>query len=292
MADNQRIAILLERNERGLHPAAAELYGLAMRLTAAENIVAFMADAAASYPAAAFAKSLFVATREAAAALLLISATPFGKQLAPYLAVHFETGLSADCTDFCWTQDGKLRQIRPAFDGAALAWVLTEDSLPRIATVRPGAFKALPIPETLRPLPLMPQALPGLTAGKRRPLPPSDDLGRADRVIAIGGGLTKKEDVALFAAIAERYHAVLACSRALTERGWMPRSRQIGLSGSAVRPAVLVTFGISGSLQFLAGIQQAATVIAVNNDPQAPIFAIAQQSILGDLYEIAPRLLD
>lgn len=292
MKPTTRIAILLEQDEKGLHPVASELYGLATRLTNAESIVALVADASMPYPAAAFAESLLDAVKGLDAALLLIGATPFSKQIAPYLAVSFETGLSADCTDFCWTPDGRLRQIRPAFDGAALAWVLTENSLPRIATVRPGAFRSVPLPENVSPLPLKPSVLPGLEVGERRPLPPADDIARAERIIAIGGGLQKKEEVALFAAIADRYHAALACSRAITERGWMPQSRQIGLSGHAVRPAVLITFGISGSTQFLAGVQQAAKMIAVNNDPQAPIFAIAQQSILGDLYEIAQKLLD
>ena len=290
MRNGGRIAIVLERDARGPLPIAYELYGLAHSLGAPEDIVALMVNTDAPFPAAAYAANAFAALRKMDAVLLLIGATHFGRQLAPYLAVRFETGLSADCTDFCWTAEGRLRQIRPAFDGAALAWVFTESACPRIATVRPGAFNPKELPESLMRMALRPEKLPGLTFQARRPLESSGNISNAKRIIAIGGGIRRREDVAMFERLADRLDAALACSRVLSERGWMPQARQIGLSGHMVRPELLVTFGISGSAQFLAGIRHAPYIIAVNSNPHASIFAHAQQAILGDLYQIIPHI--
>ena len=116
-------------------------------------------------------------------------------------------------------------------------------------------------------------------------------IGDCRLLVAAGRGVKKKEDLEMLYHLAEILGGELACSRALVEKGWMPPERQIGISGNSVRPECLITFGISGTVQFMAGMRQAKRIIAVNSDPEARIFQIAHHPICGNLYEIVPELI-
>ena len=247
----------------------------------------------ASFCPDAAAAAVCDCVRALSPAALLFGATPEGRSIAPLVAVAFETGLTADCTSL-YLDDGLLVQVRPAFGGNVMAEILTRTARPQMVTVRPGVLhypakpsarpprilrRAAPCPTALRPLGFAPQEQTG-------------DIAGAKFLLAIGNGAASKEQVALFRGYAERLGAALASSRALVEKGLMPLSEQIGLSGKAVAPELLIACGISGSVQFCAGIGGAKRIIAINSDPNAPIFSAAHEYIVGDMYELLPALLE
>lgn len=223
-------------------------------------------------------------------AVVLLGATPEARAIAPGTAVRFQTGLTADCTQL-EMRDGNLIQVRPAFGGNLMAQIITKWSRPQMATVRGGMIK-----NTLRSggkTEILHLKKPMQTGSKILNFLPQEEemtIQQEKRLVAIGAGLARREDVAIIREFAQSIGAGLASSRALVERGWMPVSRQIGLSGSSVSCDLLITLGVSGSVQFLAGVQGAKKIIAVNSDPQARIFDVAHYGLVEDLYELVPAL--
>ena len=176
-----------------------------------------------------------------------------------------------------------------------MAHILTPDRRPQIATVRPGVMPpACPRKDCPPPKWIVLHA-PATTTSIRllshEPTTLRKGITSYDLLLAVGGAIQAKGDLEMFRELASLLGAGLAASRVLVERGWMPPEAQIGLSGHSVCPAKLLTFGISGSLQFRAGIRQARHILAVNSDPEAEIFRTAHTAICGDLYEIVPELI-
>jgi electron transfer flavoprotein alpha subunit len=175
-----------------------------------------------------------------------------------------------------------------------MAEILTPETRPQFATVRAGAAPAgqqaagagpaISYHSLSAPLARMQTVL------EIRPLPREESITEARFLIAIGCGLKQAADIEQVRRVAERLGGQVASTRGLVERGWMPPSAQIGLSGHSVSPDLLLTLGVSGSVQFMAGIGGAKKIIAVNNDPEARIFSMAHMSICCDLYEILPLL--
>lgn len=226
--------------------------------------------------------------------IVLIGGTREGRALAPGVAVAFGSGLTADCTAFEMNEKGNLVQIRPAFGGNIMARILTEHTRPQFATVRPGMMQV-----SSQRYDKMPSVFREsvLTIGNRIQIqnvytkPKADTITEQKVLVAVGRGIRHKEDLAMFHELAESLGGKLACSRALVEKGWMPAERQIGLSGNSVAPEYLLTFGISGTVQFMAGMRNAKNIIAVNRDANAPIFRIAHYPICSDLYDVANHML-
>lgn len=220
--------------------------------------------------------------RENTPEIFLLGATPEGRAIAPIVAAKLNTGLTADCTELMLNNAGQLLQTRPAFEETVLATIQTK-TLPQMATVRPGI--ALPV-ERFEPVQtriVIRQAAylqPKLLLLKKEE---NVHTGITDAkiILAIGGGVAKR-DILVWEEYAKRIGAGFACSRKLVEMGWMLQKQQIGLSGTSVAPELLVTIGISGSTQFMAGIQRAKKLIAVNTDKFAPIFSRADHSIVMD----------
>jgi electron transfer flavoprotein alpha subunit len=223
--------------------------------------------------------------------ILLLGATPEGRSLAPLAAVSLETGITADCTALALNAGGLLVQTRPAFGGGLMAEILTPQARPQMATLRYGIFphraageggstRLVPAdPGPLPPAKTQAEALTAPAAGEEAPV-----------VLALGGGVRAREDIEFFQNLSRVLGAELMSSRSLVERGWFPQSRQIGLSGRCVAPELLITLGIAGSVQFMAGIQGARRICALNTDPAAPILRIADIPLICDLYEAAARL--
>ena len=232
--------------------------------------------------------------RETRPSVVLIGGTLEGRALAPRLSVEFRTGLTADCTALAMDPDGNLIQTRPAFGGNVMASIVTEKSRPQFATVRPGVMEPVPRGKGFSPVCFVKSVFSEEKTVKitiREEETKGVAIGDCRLLVAAGRGVKKKEDLEMLYHLAEILGGELACSRALVEKGWMPPERQIGISGNSVRPECLITFGISGTVQFMAGMRQAKRIIAVNSDPEARIFQIAHHPICGNLYEIIPELI-
>lgn len=227
--------------------------------------------------------------------IVLIGGTAEGRALAPRIAVHYKTGLTADCTELAIDKKGNLIQIRPAFGGNILAEIVTENTRPQFATVREKVMKVLN-PDFdidtkffVKELTYNKSTMKILSVEK---ISDNESILNKNMIIAIGRGIKKKEDIILFQELAKLIGGGLASSRALVEKGWMSAKEQIGLSGNTVRPKCIITFGISGTVQFTAGMKTTSNIIAVNHDCHARIFEIAHYPICADLYDVAAELID
>lgn len=225
--------------------------------------------------------------------IALIGSTPQGRVLASHAAAMLRTGVTADCTELSLTEEGRLLQCRPAFGGNLMAQILTKTA-PQLAIVRPGALTppnaatgGCPIWETPDADVSSVIAVKNVTSA-----PASSALSDAQAIIAVGRGFRKKEDLEPVRELADLLGASLACSRAVVEMGWLSPEYQIGLSGQSVAPQWLLTLGISGSIQFRSGIRGVKRLIAVNQNPEAPILQIADVPICGDVYRVVPALLE
>jgi electron transfer flavoprotein alpha subunit len=168
-----------------------------------------------------------------------------------------------------------------------MARIITPETRPQIATVRYGIFRGEESAGNARLLPVEIGAFLSPQTRVEEITNFSTDEKEASYVLALGGGIRAREDIGLFRKMSEAMGAALMCSRSLIERGWLPQSLQIGLSGRCVAPRLLVTLGISGSVQFMAGIQGAKKVCAVNTDSGAPILRVADIPLICDLYQVA-----
>ncbi len=226
---------------------------------------------------------------------ILVGGTPLGRTLAPRTAARVKTGLTADCTQLDIQANSDLDQIRPAFGGNVMAHIRTPYHRPQFATVRYKIFSAIR-PDPARKGELIICEIPSNLESRCRLIDVSEkpkvrNIEEAEILVAAGRGVKQKSDLDLLKQLADLLGGELACSRPLVEAGWVEPRRQIGLSGRTVKPKLLITAGISGSVQFVAGMKSAETIVSINTDPDAPINAIAHYAIIGDLYQVVPALI-
>lgn len=227
---------------------------------------------------------------------ILVGATTVGRQLAPRVAARMKTGLTADCTILEMNEDTDLSQIRPAFGGNIMAHIKTPNHRPQMATVR---YKIMNAPKrqeeaegeivscviAKEKLGSHVEVLDIVQKEKEQ------FIENADVLVVAGRGVKKPEDLANLQKLADLLGGQLACTRPVAEAGWLPAKCQIGLSGRTVRPKLIITCGVSGAVQFTAGMNHAENIFAINSDPKAPIFKTAHYCLVGDLYEILPQLI-
>jgi electron transfer flavoprotein alpha subunit len=226
---------------------------------------------------------------------VLVGATNIGRSLAPRIACRFKTGLTADCTALEIKDNTDLVQIRPAFGGNIMARILCPNTRPQFCTVR---YKVFTAPKeiqnslgTVEYMDVSEQWLDNrITVKSSIRAPKATDISEAEILVAIGRGLKNKDDLIKIKAFADSIGAELACSRPLAENGTLESTRQIGLSGKTVAPKLIITLGISGAVQFAAGMKGAECIIAVNSDPNAPVFDVAHYCVVGDMYEVLDEL--
>jgi len=228
--------------------------------------------------------------------IVIAAATTTGRTLMPYVAAKAYVGLTADCTVLdIDPETGGLLQTRPAIGGNILATITTPDRRPQMATVRPHSTRpAEPTPgrtgEIIRRS--APADCPAGGAEFLEFIPETSEhhLEDADFVVAVGRGIKKSENIPVAEDLADALDAALGASREVVDRGWLSYPHQVGLSGKTITPRLYVALGVSGSIQHLAGMQTAETIVAVNSDPEAQIFRVADVGIVGDLFEVAPVL--
>jgi electron transfer flavoprotein alpha subunit len=228
---------------------------------------------------------------------ILFGASSMGRDFAPRVSCRVGTGLTADCTSLdIDVETGNVGWTRPAFGGNLMACIECPDHRPQMGTVRPGVFKKLEVREnaqaeilreTLREAPV-----PSAKLVKR--IEEVDkavvDLENADIIVSGGRGLRAPENFALVRALAEALGGEVGSSRAAVDAGWIPYPHQVGQTGKTVSPKLYIACGISGAIQHLAGMSGSDTIVAINQDPDAPIFSVAHYGIVGDLFEILPAL--
>lgn len=231
--------------------------------------------------------------REIGPEIFLIGATPLGRSLAPRVAAALDTGLTADCIDLQVDDEGNLIQIRPAFTGNILAHIKTT-SKPIMSTIR---YKVMPMPKrdegrsgkivVMNPPERNDKRIKVLGKISRRAV----NIADAEIIVSAGRGLKKREDLKMLEELADLLGGMLGASRPLVDEGWITKDHQVGFSGNTVKPKLYVACGISGSPQHLAGMRDSQIIVAINADPSAPIFRYADYGVVGDLYEVVPRLI-
>jgi electron transfer flavoprotein alpha subunit len=229
--------------------------------------------------------------------VIIAGATSTGRTLMPYVAVKVGAGLTADCTVLDIEEGtGDLLQTRPAIGGNVLATIKTAGRRPQMATVRPRSVRPAPrVPGRRGRIERM--AAPASLEGRIRrigftPAADSHGLQDADIVVAVGRGIKKAENLPLVRRLADALGAALGASRDVVDRGWLSYPHQVGLSGKTITPKLYIGVGVSGSVQHLAGMQTSGTIVAINTDPDAQIFRVADFGIVGDLFEVVPVLTE
>ncbi|MGN1046989.1 MAG: electron transfer flavoprotein subunit alpha [Eubacteriales bacterium] len=305
-----------------IHPVAFELLGKAKSLASvtshpvyalligselseeAEKLLAYGADKVYLYDAPEFAGSKIDTYTNAFSdfvenvhpSSVMVGATNLGRSLAPRVAARFNTGLTADCTVLEMKENTDLVQIRPAFGGNIMAQIITPNTRPQFCTVRYKIFSACPSAEANGEIVRMSmdkakmQSVITVNETKKKPI--ETDISEAEIIVACGRGVKNADELAVAADFAEKIGATLACTRPLVESGMFDPKKQIGLSGRTVKPKLIITLGVSGSVQFAAGMNNSARIIAINTDPAASIFKIAHIGLVGDWKEIIKRPLE
>lgn len=219
--------------------------------------------------------------------VVLIPATVNGRCLAPGLAARFKTGLTADCTKLEMRQNGDLVQIRPAFGGNIMAMILNSHARPQMATVREKVMdRAMKTDEDytiFEHVMVQPSLLQSTVMVETiHDLPKANNISSAERIIVIGRGVNEK-DYGRIHALAKKLDATIGYTRPMVEKGIGDVLYQIGLSGQTVKAKWILTLGVSGAIQFTAGMDQCELILSVNTDPDAPIFAIAHHGMIVDV---------
>ncbi len=251
----------------------------------------------AEFRAETHANALCGLVREHRPEIVLAAATSSGRTLMPYAAMRLGTGLTADCTALDIDgATGNLLQTRPAIGGNILATIKTQTRRPQMATVRPRSIRA-PERQAGRKGELVPSVFRTewedgrvRVAGFRANANEAINLQAAEVIVAGGRGMKKKDNFAALSRLAGLLGGAVGASRDAVDRGWAVYPQQIGLSGKTVAPRLYLGFGVSGSIQHLAGMKTAETIVAVNSDPEAQIFKVADFGIVADLFEVLPRL--
>ncbi|MFA6980491.1 MAG: electron transfer flavoprotein subunit alpha/FixB family protein [Ignavibacteriaceae bacterium] len=237
--------------------------------------------------------------------IVLFGATVIGRDLAPRVASNTKSGLTADCTELridTITYLGKeckdiLLQIRPAFGGNIIATIITPDNPVQMATVREGVMELSllekPNKAKITEIPFLPDPTDALVEIIEQFHQENKvNLKGAPVIVAGGYGLGTKENFKLIHELAHVLGGEVAGSRAAVDAGFIPHERQVGQTGVTVRPKLYIAIGISGAIQHRAGMQEANKIIAINTDPDAPIFQIAHYGIVGDAVDIIPKFID
>ncbi|MEW6032694.1 MAG: electron transfer flavoprotein subunit alpha/FixB family protein [Bacillota bacterium] len=230
---------------------------------------------------------------------LIVGATSNGKSLAPRLASRLRTGLASECVDLEWdAAAGNLVAVRPMYGGNVLATVVCPEVRPQLATLRVKSAPR-PEPDPARKGRVEKADISGVELRDRVKVLEAVETGggevkleEADIVVSGGRGVGGPEKFSVIKALAEACRGAMGASRAAVDAGWLPYAHQVGQTGKTVSPKVYIACGISGAIQHLAGMKSSDIIVAINKNPEAPIFKVATYGIVGDLFEVVPLLTE
>ena len=251
-----------------------------------------------NYQTDLYTKAIHDLTMEKKPEIFIFGATHMGRDLAPRLAQRIQTGLTADCTELTIDDTERhLLQTRPAFGGNIMATITCKNHRPQMATVRPGVFRepekdlsregnVINIKPNILESDILSHLVKYLKLEKK-----IVKLEEAEVIVSGGRGLKKPENFSLIQELADLLGGEVGASRATVDAGWISKDHQVGQTGKTVSPKIYIACGISGAIQHRAGMQASETIVAINKDPDAPIFKIADFGIVGDLFKVIPELI-
>ncbi|MDO5147195.1 MAG: electron transfer flavoprotein subunit alpha/FixB family protein [Eubacteriales bacterium] len=249
------------------------------------------------YTTDAFAKALTTLVKKYKPETLMLGATNNGRDLGPRVSCRLKTGLTADCTGIDIDEEtGNMAWTRPTFGGNLMATIMCPENRPQMGTVRPGVFKKGRYDEAKsgtivrEEIAVAPEEIRTSLVERVKEVAESVNLEEAEIIVSGGRGVGSQENFAILRELADVLGATVGCSRAVVDAGWMPHAHQVGQSGKNVAPKLYIAVGISGAIQHVAGISGADTILAINKDPDAPIFGVADYGIVGNLNEVVPEL--
>jgi electron transfer flavoprotein alpha subunit len=238
------------------------------------------------------------AIAQLAPAHVLLPHTYQTRDFAPKLAARLDRALITDVTAVKGA-GSEPAFVRPMFQGKLTADVVPQGPAPHFVTFQIGAYRVDQVAKGASPAPVRALSVTvDAAAIREKPEPPFQqakqavDLSQAERIVSVGRGIKEQANIALAQQLAEALDAEIAASRPICDAGWLPMERQVGSSGQTVAPKLYLALGISGAIQHLVGMKGSSTVVAINKDPDAPIFEIADYGIVGDLFEIVPAIIE
>ena len=322
MSDSRDVWVFLETKNGGLVNVGLEIHGEARRLAdklgerlvgiildpnaeelaqtaieyGADAVIAVADEAFRDYTTEAFTAAMYGLVRKYDPEALLIGATNIGRDFGPRLSCRLKTGLTADCTELDVDDNRIVLWTRPAFGGNLMATNICPDTKPQMGTIRPNVFKR-PKPEKGRQGEIIREAYEPQGDALTRliellPVADADtsNLTEAQIIVSGGRGMKGPENFAMLNELAAAVGGCVGASRAAVDAGWISPVHQVGQTGKTVCPRVYIACGISGAIQHLIGMSSSDVIIAINKDPSAPIFSVADYGIVGDLFQIVPAL--
>jgi electron transfer flavoprotein alpha subunit len=287
--------------------AGASVGAFAAELAAAQvkEVVTVENPALESYTPDGFTAALQDAITQLAPSHVLLPHTYQTRDFAPKLAARLDRALLTDVTGIKAagapsTGSGQAATFtRPMFQGKLTADVVPQGPAPHFVTFQIGAYRVDQVAKGAAAVPVRALSVTvDASAIREKPEPPFQqakqavDLSQAERIVSVGRGIKEQANIALAQKLAEALGAEIAASRPICDAGWLPMERQVGSSGQTVAPKLYLALGISGAIQHLVGMKGSSTVVAINKDPDAPIFEIADYGIVGDLFEIVPAIIE
>jgi electron transfer flavoprotein alpha subunit len=278
------VAVLIGNNISGLGEQLGK-YG-------ASRVIACQNEALGLYQAEGYAKILADTIADEGATIILMGATLMGKDLAPRVATRLDAALATDCISV-EAFEGDLKIIRPMYAGKVRATIRLKSEI-KLLTIRPNVYLAEENPVTADVVEVA--ADPGeiktkvteVLAGSKDKL----DVTETDIIVSGGRGLKDPDNFHLITDLANKFGAAQGASRAAVDAGWRPYEEQVGQTGKTVSPSLYIAIGISGAIQHLAGMSSSKYIVAINKDSEAPIFKIADYGIVGDLFEVVPKMIE
>lgn len=326
IADYKGIFVFVEQRDKNIEKVSLELIGKAKELAAVINttvtavMLGYQMDEQAAelnyygadkviyvddknldiYMTEPYTYSLVEIINNNKPEIMLFGATAIGRDLAPRVSARVKTGLTADCTglEINVEENNNLMMTRPAFGGNIMATIVCPDHRPQMATVRPGVMKQLPVNRTKTvnveklSLNIPKECFNVEILDVIKQVQEKMKIEDAKVIVSGGRGVGKPENFAMLEELAELLGGTVSASRAAVDAGWIAKDRQVGQTGKTVRPNLYIACGISGAIQHIAGMEESDLIIAINKDEYAPIFEVADVSIVGDIAKIIPQFIE